>query len=71
MNASTLLNRIQTIESYAKLAYGKCRFIIDGTFDDDEKSNLIEILEEIKVLTADALLNLKSTNEDEIQHGHN
>lgn len=71
MNASTLLSRIETIESYSKLAYGKCRFIIDGTFDDDEKSNLLEILEEIKLLTSNAIENLKTNNKDERERSHN
>ena len=30
MNSTELLNNIETIEGHARLAYGKCRFIIEG-----------------------------------------
>lgn len=67
MNSTQLLNSIETIEQYANLAYRKCRFIIDGTFDDDEKSKLLEILKEIESLSKNAIENLESKNQS--NHG--
>ena len=63
MSPSQLIDDLQTLERYGSLCFRKIRFVIDGTFDDDEKAELLEILQEIQLLAIKASINLKSTDE--------
>lgn len=69
MNSTSLVSELENLDELNGCAFRKCRFIIDGSFDDDERISLIEILQEMQLSALKLQIELQNQLKNQSNHG--